>query len=335
MGTVIMPNAHSSPTYSVVLPVYNEGESIAHCIERLVAVMESLGQPFELIFVDDGSRDESFSILENHAKRDTRIHVMSFSRNFGHQAALFAGLEHARGRAVISMDADLQHPPELIPRLVRLWQEGHEVVYTIKQVAESFSMVRRMAMTVAYSIIRYTTGLEILFGQSDFRLLDRAVVDALLTMPERRKFLRGLVSWVGFKQAALAYEPAERYAGRSKYSYRKLFRLAFDGIFSFSALPLRATLVVGCLAASLSLLYAFLSFLAVVLGWTIPGFSPALPGWFSTIMVVLFLGGVQLISIGLVGEYLGRVFEEVLHRPVYVVRRRIGLDELREEDRQQ
>ena len=319
--------ADSRPVYSVVLPVYNESEVIKVCIERLVAVMEYLGDPFELIFVDDGSRDESLSILAAHCERDKRIKAISFSRNFGHQAALFAGLEYARGQAVISMDADLQHPPELIPQMVQLWREGHDVVYTIKQAAESFSPVRRFAMTCGYSIIRYLTGLEISFGQSDFRLLDRAVVDVIRRMPERRKFLRGLVSWVGFRQTAIPYEPAERYAGTAKYSYRKLFRLAFDGIFSFSVMPLRATLVIGFLAASLALLYGIFSFLVVAMDWNVLHFPAAPPGWLSTMMVVLFLGGVQLVAIGLIGEYLGRVYEEVQNRPVYIVRRRIGFDE--------
>lgn len=318
--------APACPVYSVVLPVYNESGSIEHCIQRLIAVMESLGQSFELVFVDDGSLDQSFSILEKHVKQDKRIHVVSLSRNFGHQAALVAGLEHASGQAVISMDADLQHPPELIPEMLKLWREGNMVVYTIKQAAESVSPLRRLAMKVAYALIRATTGLEISFGQSDFRLLDRVVVDELIRMSERRKWLRGLVSWVGFKQAAIPYTPAARYAGTPKYSYKKLFQLAFDGIFSFSVLPLRATLVVGFLAASLALFYALFSFVVVVSAWYGGSSSQVPPGWLSIIMVVLFLGGIQLISIGLVGEYLGRVFEEVQHRPVYVVRRRLGFD---------
>ncbi|MBI4454638.1 MAG: glycosyltransferase family 2 protein [Acidobacteria bacterium] len=309
--------------YSVVVPVYNESQGIDHCVHQLIAVMESLGEPFELVFVDDGSVDPSLSILARHCAQDPRIKVISLSRNFGHQAALFAGLQHARGKAVISMDADLQHPPELVKSMVELWRQGNEVVYTVKQAAKAFSPVRRFAMWCAYSIIRRTTGLQIAFGQSDFRLLDRAVVDVISKMPEQRKFLRGLVSWVGFKQVALPYELADRYAGSSSYSYWKLFRLFFDGIFSFSIVPLRTTLVLGFLAASLALFYAVFSLTAVFLGWRV-----APPGWLSTTMVVLFLGGAQLIGIGLVGEYLGRVYEETQQRPVYIVRRRIGFDAL-------
>ena len=319
-----------TPTYSVVIPVFNESQGLDRLIERLTTVMQALAEPFEVIFVDDGSVDDSFAVLQRHNTRDSRIRVLSLSRNFGHQAALFAGLEQARGRAVISMDADLQHPPELIPQMVERWRQGYEVVFTVKRAAESFSLTRRAAMSCAYSVIRYCTGLALSFGQSDFRLLDRLVVDAITQMEERRKFLRGLVSWVGFTQAALEYEPAIRFAGTSKYSYRKLFRLAFDGVFSFSVLPLRAVLLLGCLAASLGLAYSALSLAVVLFRLPMLGFSPAPPGWLSTMMTVVFFGGVQLIVLGLVGEYLGRVYEEVRHRPVYIVRRRLGIDEDRE-----
>jgi dolichol-phosphate mannosyltransferase len=312
------------PTYSVVVPVYNESLSLDHCIDRLTDVMQALAEPYGLIFVDDGSSDDSFAILERRSLRDDRIRVLSLSRNFGHQVALFAGIEHARGRAVLSMDADLQHPPELIPQMIERWRQGSEVVYMVKRTARSFSPMRRIAMACAYSLIRYSTGLSISFGQSDFRLLDRAVVDVVTGMGERRKFLRGLVSWAGFKQTALEYEPAIRYAGSSKYSYRKLFRLAFDGVFSFSVMPLRIALVIGCLATTLGLLYSGLSLAVAGFGLPLPGFTPAPPGWLSTMMMVVFFGGVQLIVLGLVGEYLGRVYEEVQHRPVYVVRRDIG-----------
>lgn len=312
------------PTYSIVVPVYNESQSLEHCIERLTSVMETLAEPFEIIFVDDGSSDDSFAVLEKHTVRDNRIRTLSLSRNFGHQAALFAGIEHSRGRAIVSMDADLQHPPELIPQMIERWRQGSEVVYTIKKAAEKFSPLRRAAMACAYSLIRYSTGLSISFGQSDFRLLDRAVVDVITGMRERRKFLRGLVSWAGFRQSALEYEPAARYAGRSKYSYRRLFRLAFDGVFSFSWMPLRAALIIGCLAIVLGLAYSTLAVLVMVFGWRVPGFRPAPPGWLSTMMMVVFFGGVQLIVLGIVGEYLGRVYEEVQHRPVYIVRRELG-----------
>jgi glycosyltransferase involved in cell wall biosynthesis len=313
-----------TPDYSVVVPVYNESQSLHHCIERLTSVMEGLGAPFELVFVDDGSSDESFAILERHTVADKRIHALSLSRNFGHQAALFAGLEASRGRAVISMDADLQHPPELIPQMIARWREGSEVVYTVKKAYESISVTRRMAVACAYSLIRFSTGLVISFGQSDFRLLDRTVVDAIVAMPERRKFLRGLVSWAGFKQSAIEYEPAVRYAGTSKYSYKRLFRLAFDGLFSFSLLPLRAVLILGGFATMLGLIYAGLALSVVAFRWPVPGFTPAPPGWLSTMMMVVFFGGVQLVVLGFVGEYLGRVYEEVQHRPVYIVRRSVG-----------
>jgi glycosyltransferase involved in cell wall biosynthesis len=312
------------PTFSVVVPVYNESSSLNYFIERLTLVIQTLPEPFELIFVDDGSSDDSFAILERHSLRDERIRALSLSRNFGHQAALFAGIELSQGQAVISMDADLQHPPELIPQMIDRWRHGSEVVYTVKKTAKSFSLVRRLMMATAYSLIRYSTGLSISFGQSDFRLLDRVVVDALIKMPERRKFLRGLVIWTGFKQAGLEYEPASRYAGVSKYSYQKLFQLAFDGVFSFSVMPLRATLVIGCLAAVLGLAYSSLSLAVVVFKLPIRGFIPAPPGWLSTMMMVVFFGGVQLIFLGLVGEYLGRVYEEVQHRPIYIVRRDVG-----------
>ena len=312
------------PAYSIVVPVYNESQSLDHCIERLTSVMQGLGEPFELVFVDDGSSDESFSILERHTRADSRIHTLSLSRNFGHQAALFAGLEASRGQAVISLDADLQHPPELIPQMIERWRQGSEVVYTVKKANQSISRTRRVAMACAYSLIRFSTGLVLSFGQSDFRLLDRAVVDAIVRMPERRKFLRGLVSWAGFRQSALEYEPALRYAGASKYSYKRLFRLAFDGLFSFSVLPLRAVLLLGCLATLLGLTYSGIALAVVAFRWPVPGFTPAPPGWLSTMMLVVFFGGVQLVVLGLIGEYLGRVYEEVQHRPVYIVRSDLG-----------
>jgi polyisoprenyl-phosphate glycosyltransferase len=313
-------NQSELPTISVVVPVYNEQECLHELHKRVADSLEALGESFEFVFVDDGSRDRSLEILRELSSIDSRVRFLSFSRNFGHQAAIYAGLTYSQGQAIISMDADLQHPVELLPTMIRYWREGHDVVYTIKDETSSLSPLRRIMMFLAYRVIRILSGLDIEFGQSDFRLLDAKVVDALLQMPEKRKFLRGLISWAGYSQKAIRYPIAPRFAGQTKYTYSKLFRLAFDGIFSFSIVPLRAVLASGFLGTLVCFLYGVYVLLILISNHA-SSFSTALPsGWLSLMVAVLFLGSVELISLGVIGEYVGRIYEETRDRPLYLLK---------------
>ncbi len=306
---------------SVVAPAYDEEDTLPQFAEEVGAVLGPLADDYEIVVVDDGSRDRTLSVLTELSRQDPRIRWISLSRNFGHQAALLAGLEHASGDVVVTMDADLQHPPALLPQMVDRWREGYDVVYTVKSDASrALTLRRRLLMNVGYWILRFVSGLNLQFGQSDFRLLDRAVLDALILMPERDKFLRGLIDWVGFSQCGLEYELQERFAGTKKYTFRQLLHLVTTGVFAFTILPLRLFTAVGMTIACLSLLYGLLAVItgAYALIADDPAFSP--PGWATLAAAITLLGGVQLIGIGLLGEYLGRVYDEAKGRPTYVVR---------------
>ncbi len=306
---------------SVVAAAYDEEDTLPQFAKEVSAVLGPLADDYEIVVVDDGSRDGTLSVLTELSRQDPRIRWISLSRNFGHQAALLAGLEHAIGDVVITMDADLQHPPGLLPRMVDRWSEGYDVVYTVKSGASrALTLRRRLLMSVGYCILRRVSGLNLQFGQSDFRLLDRAVLDALISMPERDKFLRGLIDWVGFGQVGLEYELQERFAGTEKYTFRQLLHLVTTGVFSFTILPLRLFTAVGVTIACLSLLYGVFAVIAgaYALITDDPALSP--PGWATLAAAITLLGGVQLIGIGLLGEYLGRVYDEVKGRPTYVVR---------------
>ncbi len=313
---------------SIVVPVRNEQESIPQLYNRVQAVMEQDALPFELIVVDDGSTDRSLEILKRLENQDSRVRYLSFSRNFGHQSAILAGLDHSVGDAVISMDADLQHPPELIHRMLELWRQGYEVVYTVKREDHSLNLFRRVLHRLFYWVLSKLSGMKLSFGQTDFRLMDRKAVDAICGMPERKKFLRGLVSWIGFRQTQVEYDVPTRFAGESKLlSLRHRLGFALDGILGFSIVPLRVFIFFGLFVSSTALLYGtYVTGLALhdlLTGHT----GRFVLGWATVVAAILFIGGVQLIGLGVLGEYLIRVFDETKQRPLYLVRQKsTGLD---------
>lgn len=306
------------PLVSIVAPAFNEEECLPLFYKGVRSVMEDVGYDFELVIVDNGSTDGSLQYLREVNRVDPKMRYVSLSRNFGHQGALCAGLRYSRGDGVITMDADLQHPPSLIPEMVRLWREGFEVVYTKKRNSQ-LPGLRWLQVRFFYWILSKLSGLKLSFGQSDFRLLDRKVVDILLGIPEYRKFLRGLVEWVGFRQVGLEYDVAGRHAGQSKFSYRSLVSFALDGILAFSFVPLRWSLVAGVVVALACLLYAVV---AVGLGaLNLLGANVVLPpGWATLAASITFLASVQLVAIGLLSEYMGRTYEQVKGRPVFIVK---------------
>jgi polyisoprenyl-phosphate glycosyltransferase len=313
---------HARDRLSVVVPVYNEQGNLRLLHETLAEQFQRLEVDYELLFVDDGSRDDSLRVLrELHELDPSHVKVISLSRNFGHQNALTAGLEHATGDAVIAMDADLQHPPELIPEMVAQWRAGYQVVFTIRCDGQDLGWFKRWSSRAFYALINKITDTPIVPGAADFRLVDRQVVDSLNSMQERARFLRGLVSWVGFRQVGLPYQVRQRHDGQSKYSLRKMLGLALNGVTNFSAFPLRLATYFGFLSAVIGIPYAIWAVYARLFT------NSAVPGWASLTTFVLFLGGVQLICLGIIGEYLGRVYDEVKRRPLYVPQELIGFDD--------
>ena len=308
----------SAPTLSIVIPIYNEAGLLEELWDRLRVALDPLGLHWEVIFIDDGSRDETWSVLERLARADSRIRALGLSRNFGHQIAISAGLEWARGDAVVIMDGDLQDPPELIPEFVRRWQEGYEVVYAVRARREA-SALKRLAYRAFYRLLARMAEVDIPLDAGDFGLMDRRVVEVLRRMPERNRFVRGLRSWAGFRQIGLPYARPARARGRSKYSWRRLFRLALDGLVAFSTVPLR-------LATWMGFFVSGVSFVGIVLYLYRYFTTPRVPGFTSLIIALLFLGGIQLITIGIIGEYIGRIYDEVKQRPLYVVARTLNLD---------
>jgi polyisoprenyl-phosphate glycosyltransferase len=297
---------------SVVAPVFNEHSTLPELHRRLTDVLGALG-PYEIVLVDDGSSDGSWDTLLELAARDSHLRLLRLSRNFGHQAALSAGLDAARGEAIVLMDADLQDPPDLIPQLVAKWREGFDVVYAIRGEREGEPRLRLASISLFYRLLYRITSTEIPQNVGDFRLLSRRAADAISAMPERARFLRGMTSWIGFRQTGVSYTREARYAGESKYPTRKLIRLALDGITSFSTAPIKLVTALG---------FALVVFCAGVLAWTlyVRFFTSHHPqGWTSVIAVVLLLGGVQLLSLGVIGQYVARIFDETKQRPLYLV----------------
>lgn len=308
------PPPQPPPRLSVVIPVYNESENIDALLARLQPVLTQLAEPTEIVFVDDGSRDDTPVRIERRAATQPGIRLVRLSRNFGHQAAIVAGLAHARGDAVVTMDGDLQHPPELIPRLVELWRTGRDVVQAVRRDPVDTSPLKRAGSRVFYRLLSALTRLRVSPGAADFRLMSRDAVAAFLACGERRRLNRALVHWIGFTTAEVPYDAEPRYAGRSKYSYRAMLRLAGDAIFSFSSWPLR---LAGLLGAAVSLAAA--GYLLFVL-WAYFFTDRAQPGWSSILAAVLVLGGANLMVLWILGEYVGRMYEEVKQRPLYIVR---------------
>jgi dolichol-phosphate mannosyltransferase len=300
----------------VVAPVYNEEETLSEFYSRVSRALEDL--PFELVLVDDGSTDGSREILSRLAAQDPRVHVVSLSRNFGHQNALTAGLDHAKGSAVVMLDADLQDPPELIPTMLDHWRAGCDVVYAVRQHREGESRFKLTTAKWFYKLFGKLTQVGLANDSGDFRLLDRQPLDALRSMRERSRFLRGMTVWVGYRQAAVGYHRDPRYAGKTKYTLPKMLRFSVDAILSFSQRPLQ-------LATLLGFVFSTLAFLAIPVVIILRALNSYLPGFATVTIIVMLLGGIQLIAIGIIGEYVGRIYDEVKGRPLYIVRGRLNI----------
>lgn len=309
------------PIYSIIAPIYNEEPTIPELYRRVAAVMERLDGPAELVLVDDGSRDRSLELMRELHERDRRVVYLSFARNFGHQIAVTAGLNFARGEAVIVIDADLQDPPELILQLVERWRDGYQVVYARRTQRRRESFLKQFYAYWFYRLLRQLADVEIPTDTGDFCLMDRRVVDLLNTMPERNRYLRGLRAWVGFRQTAVLFERDPRYAGEVKYTFRKSLALAINGLVSFSKVPLQLSTYLGLLAAAIALVMAIL-----VVYWRFFQPNSPLTGFATIAVAVFFLGAVQLISIGILGEYIGRIYEEIKGRPLYTLAEAAGFE---------
>ena len=303
-----------SVTFSIVAPVFNELENIPEFYRRVREVMSATHQTWELVLVDDGSSDGSTECIRELAKKDKHIHPVIFARNFGHQPAITAGWDYARGDAVIIMDADLQDPPEVVPDLIAKWREGYEVVYAVRAEREGETWFKKVTAVLFYRIIFRITEVKIPLDTGDFRLLDRKVVDVLKKMRERHRFPRGMAAWVGFRQVGVPYKRAARFAGVTKYPFKKMLKLALNAITGFSYFPLQLATYFGFGSAGLAIVAIPVVAIMRIMG------SQFFGGQATTLIAVLFLGGVQLISLGVLGEYLGRIYDEVKGRPLYVVR---------------
>lgn len=312
---------------SVVIPAYNEEDGIEEMYRRILAAAPAWREEFEILIVDDGSRDRTLEICERIGAADVRLKVVSFSRNFGHQAAVSAGLMYARGNIVTVMDADLQDPPEeLLPFIAKI-HEGWDVVYAIRTKRKE-NLLKRLCYQAYYRILRRLAVLDIPLDAGDFCVMRGEVVDAINQLPERNRFVRGLRTWVGFRQTGMAYERQARFAGGPKYNFPKLFKLAMDGIINFSYKPLQFILSIGFALAGFCMVAATFVVVQYLMNWTIIGFNPRdARGWTSTIFVILFFSAVNLICIGILGEYIGRLFEEVKRRPSWIIKKQINLSQ--------
>lgn len=310
-----------SPFLSVIVPLYNEELVIGELYRRLTNVLEGNQLDYEIVWINDGSRDGTLKLARQLCQTDKRIKLISLSRNFGHQIAITAGMDHASGQVVVIMDADLQDPPEIIVEMVNKWRQGYQVVYGVREKRKGESVFKLLACALFYRILRKMTPVEIPLDTGDFRLMERKVVEQLKKMRETHRFVRGMVSWVGFKQGEVKYVRDERIAGETKYPFKKLLKLAIDGILSFSQIPLK-------LSSAFGFLCSVISFCLLIYGVMAKYLQPetSIPGWTSIFVASLFLGGVQLISIGILGEYLGRIYEEIKGRPLYVIDEQINMD---------
>lgn len=304
------------PTFTIIAPVYNEIDSLDELYRQIRQVMDSTGEPWELVLVDDGSTDGSTGKIRQMAAADERVRPVIFARNFGHQIAVTAGMDFSRGQAVVVVDADLQDPPEVILELIEKWREGYQVVYAVRAEREGESWFKKVTASLFYRLIYRITDVNIPLDTGDFRLLDRRVVDVMGQMHERHRFLRGLSAWAGFRQVGVPYRRAARFAGTTKYPLRKMLALALNAITGFSYVPLQIATYLGFISAAISILS-----IAVVIVMRLSG-NQAFYGQATTLSAVLFLGGVQLISLGILGEYIGRIYDEVKGRPLYIVSER-------------
>jgi len=307
---------------SVVVPMYYEEEVAQECYGRLSKVLATIeNYEHEMIFINDGSKDKTLEILENIAKEDNNVKVISFSRNFGHQCAVTAGIKHVTGDAIVIIDADLQDPPELIPEMLKLWEQGYEVIYGKRKIRKGESKFKLLTAKMFYKTLNALSDVDIPKDTGDFRLVDRKVVDVINSLPEHNKFLRGLFSWVGFKQKAFEYERKERVAGKTKYPLKKMLKLASDGIISFSTKPLKLVSGLGVLSIVLSFIILMYSILSYFLKW-----NNVTPGWTSLMVTITFLGGAILISLGVIAEYIARIYDECKRRPQYIINKTINIE---------
>jgi dolichol-phosphate mannosyltransferase len=311
----------TGPRYSIVIPVFNEAEVLDELFRRLVALMGRLDGETEVVLVDDGSTDAGFDRMRVQHDRDRRFGVLRLSRNFGHQLAITAGLDHARGDAVVVMDADLQDPPEVVLEMAQRWQEGFLVVYGVRERRRGERPAKRVTAAWFYRLLNRMTDAPIPVDTGDFRLVDRTALDVVRSMREQRRYLRGMFAWIGFDQTGVRYVRAPRHAGRTKFSFRRMLNFAADGVLSFSAEPLRLALKLGFVISTVSFLAGIAAILLKVTG------AYTTPGWASIAVAIAFLGGVQLTVLGLIGEYIARIYDEVKQRPLYLVR-----DDLRADD---
>ncbi|CAN5325206.1 glycosyltransferase family 2 protein [soil metagenome] len=317
------PPRRERPFISVVVPCYNEEESLGPLHARLTKVLRAATDEYEIVYANDGSKDGTLAIIRDLASRDPHVRGVDLSRNFGHQACLTAGLDRARGEVVMMIDADLQDPPELLPKMLTKWRAGADVVYAVRKKRRGESPFKLATAAAFYRLLRACTKINIPLDTGDFRLIDRRALDATLSLRESSRFLRGMFSWIGFRQEPVHYTRQERYAGETKYPLRKMMRFAFDGIASFSSAPLQLAVWIGLTSAAVAFLYGLRVIAQGIRGETVPG-------WASTTVSVLFLGGVQLVTIGLLGEYISRIFEEVKGRPLYLVRETIEAESMAE-----
>jgi glycosyltransferase involved in cell wall biosynthesis len=298
---------------SIIIPAFNEEGNIRIIVDKLVKILNNY-HDYEIIFINDGSVDNTLLVLKELNHANNKIRYISFSRNFGHQLALKAGIDHATGDCAISMDADLQHPVELIPSMIEKWQEGFEIVYTIRADDPRTSFFKRLTSDLFYKLMNSISDIKIVQGTADFRLLDRDVIDVLKNMQEHSLFIRGIIPWMGFSQYGMQYVPNERFWGKSKYSVKKMIRFAFNGITSFSTKPLHLATLMGLFISLLSFVYGFVAIMGKIFN------DKAVSGWTSVIVSVLFIGGIQLVMLGIIGEYLGKLFIESKRRPNYIIR---------------
>lgn len=312
---------------SLVIPCYNEQEVLPQLFQRITKSAEAWNKDWEAICIDDGSKDNTWQLLYEKSQKDPRWKAISFSRNFGHQTAVSCGIEYATGDAVIVMDADLQDPPEELSRYIEKWEEGYEVVYAIREKRKE-NFFKRSAYWLFYRILSKMVDFDIPLDSGDFSLMDKKVADALRSMPERHRFVRGLRAWSGFKQIGLKYERQKRAKGEPKYDFKKLLQLAFDGILSFSSMPLTLASHLGIIVSGVSLLGIVFTFLQRIFKeyFAQLGIAPV-PGFATTVISILFLGGVQLIFLGIIGAYLSRIYDEVKGRPKWIIRRQANIED--------
>ena len=307
---------------SLVVPMYNEEVLVQECYQRVSKILKGIeNYSYEIIYINDGSTDKTIELLQNIAYEDKNVKIISFSRNFGHQCAVTAGLKHVTGDAIVIIDADLQDPPELIPDMLKLWEEGNEVIYGKRKTRYGESKFKLLTAKMFYNTLNLLSDVEIPKDTGDFRLVDRKVVDVVNALPEHNKFLRGLFSWVGFKQKAFEYKRNERIAGKTKYPLSKMFKLGIDGIIGFSTKPLKLFGGLGSLSVAVSFIILIYSILSYIFKW-----NNLTPGWTSLMITITFLGGVILISLWMIGEYIGRIYDESKDRPQYIIDKKINID---------